>query len=50
MIQFLSFRDYRRTFKAKPLRGYLESLLEDGLSIPPDKTPIAESVAIALAS
>jgi len=32
------------------LRGYLESLLEDGLSIPPDKTPIAESVAIALAS
>jgi len=32
------------------LRGYLESLREDGLSIPPDKTPITESVGIALAS
>jgi antitoxin HicB len=32
------------------LRGYLESLREDGLSIPPDKTPITESVEIALAS
>jgi antitoxin HicB len=32
------------------LRGYLESLLEDGLSVPPDKTPITESVEIALAS
>ena len=32
------------------LRGYLESLLEDGLSIPPDKTPITEPVEIALAS
>jgi antitoxin HicB len=32
------------------LRRYLESLLEDGLSIPPDKTPIAEPVEIALAS
>ena len=32
------------------LRGYLESLLEDGLSIPPDKSPIAEPIEIALAS
>ena len=32
------------------LRGYLESLLEDGLTIPPDKTPITEPVEIALAS
>jgi predicted RNase H-like HicB family nuclease len=32
------------------LRGYLESLLEDGLSIPSDKTPITEPVQIALAS
>jgi predicted RNase H-like HicB family nuclease len=31
------------------LRGYLESLLEDGVSIPPDKTPIAEPIEIALA-
>lgn len=32
------------------LRGYLESLRKDGMSIPPDKIPIAESVEIALAS
>ena len=32
------------------LRGYLESLLDDGLTIPPDKTPITEPVEIALAS
>ncbi|MGZ8846010.1 MAG: type II toxin-antitoxin system HicB family antitoxin [Pyrinomonadaceae bacterium] len=32
------------------LRGYLESLLEDGVTIPPDKTPIAEPIEIALAS
>ncbi len=32
------------------LRGYVESLLEDGQAIPPDKTPITESVEIALAS
>src|SRR5713226_441858 len=32
------------------LRGYLESLREDGLSIPPDKTPITEPIEIALAS
>jgi len=32
------------------LRGYLESLLEDGQSIPPNKTPITETVEIALAS
>jgi predicted RNase H-like HicB family nuclease len=31
------------------LRGYLESLLEDGLSIPSDKTPIAEPIEIAMA-
>jgi antitoxin HicB len=32
------------------LRGYLESLIEDGLTIPPDKPPITEPVEIALAS
>ena len=32
------------------LRLYLETLREDGLTIPSDKTPIAEPVAIALAS
>ena len=32
------------------LRGYLESLLEDGLSIPADKSPIAEPIEIALIS
>lgn len=32
------------------LRGYLESLLEDGESIPSDKTPIAEPIEVALAS
>jgi hypothetical protein len=32
------------------LRGYLESLRKDGLSIPPDKTPITEPIEIALAS
>ena len=32
------------------LRGYLESLIEDGLSIPPDKAPITEPIEIALAS
>jgi len=32
------------------LRGYLESLRKDGISIPPDKTPIAEPIEIALAS
>jgi len=32
------------------LRGYLESLLDDGMSIPPDKTPIAKPIQIALAS
>jgi len=32
------------------LRGYLESLREDGLSIPPDKAPITEPVEIAFAS
>ena len=32
------------------LRAYLESLKKDGLSIPENKTPIAESVEIALAS
>ncbi len=31
------------------LRGYLESLRKDGLSIPPDKTPITEPIEIALA-
>lgn len=39
-----------RQMAGDALRGYLESLLEDGLSIPPDKTPIAEPVEIALAS
>ncbi len=32
------------------LRGYLESLRKDGLSIPSDKTPITEHVEVALAS
>jgi len=32
------------------LRGYLESLLEDGLTIPADKSPIAEPIEIALVS
>jgi len=32
------------------LRGYLESLRKDGLSIPPDKTPISEPIEIALPS
>jgi predicted RNase H-like HicB family nuclease len=32
------------------LRAYLESLRKDGLSIPEDKMPIAESIEIALAS
>lgn len=32
------------------LRGYLESLLADGLSIPKDKRPITQPVEIALAS
>jgi len=39
-----------RQMAAHALRGYLESLRKDGLSIPPDKTPIAESIEIALAS
>lgn len=32
------------------LRGYLESLRQDGLAIPADKTPITEPIEIALAS
>ncbi|PYS40449.1 MAG: hypothetical protein DMF71_13270 [Acidobacteria bacterium] len=32
------------------LRGYLESLLDDGMSIPPDNTPITKPIQIALAS
>jgi predicted RNase H-like HicB family nuclease len=32
------------------LRGYLESLRKDGLPIPDDKTTVAESIEIALAS
>jgi predicted RNase H-like HicB family nuclease len=32
------------------LRGYIESLLEDGVSVPSDKTPIAEPIEVALAS
>jgi predicted RNase H-like HicB family nuclease len=31
------------------LRGYIESLLEDGVAIPSDKTPITESIEIAMA-
>ena len=42
--------DEARRMAQDALRGYLESLLEDGLSIPSDKTPIAEPVEIALAS
>jgi antitoxin HicB len=32
------------------LRGYLETLIEDGLPVPSDKLPIAESIEVALAS
>ena len=32
------------------LRAYLESLEKDGLSIPADKAPIAESIEVALIS
>jgi antitoxin HicB len=32
------------------LRGYLESLREEGLCIPPDKTPLTKPVETALAS
>ena len=32
------------------LRAYLESLQKDGVSIPPDKSPISESIEVALAS
>ena len=31
------------------LRGYLESLIEDGVSIPSDKVPLTEPIEIALA-
>jgi predicted RNase H-like HicB family nuclease len=32
------------------LRGYLESLREDGIAIPSNKTPITEPIEIALTS
>lgn len=32
------------------LRGYLESLCEDGIAIPSNRTPITEPIEIALAS
>ena len=32
------------------LRLYLETLIEDGLPIPPDKIPIAQPIEIAVAS
>jgi len=32
------------------LRLYLETLIEDGMTIPSDKRPIAESIEIAVAS
>jgi predicted RNase H-like HicB family nuclease len=38
-----------RQMAGDALRGYIESLLEDGLSIPADKTPITEPIEIALA-
>jgi predicted RNase H-like HicB family nuclease len=31
------------------LRGYLESLLADGMPVPADKTPITQPVEVALA-
>ena len=31
------------------LRGYLETLVEDGVPIPSDKLPLTESIEIALA-
>jgi len=39
-----------RSMAQDALRGYIESLLDDGLSVPADKTPITESVEIAFAS
>jgi predicted RNase H-like HicB family nuclease len=42
--------DEARRMAGDALRGYLESLLEDGLAIPPDKSPITEPIEIALAS
>ena len=39
-----------RSMAEDALRAYLESLKQDGLSIPEDKMPIAESIEIALAS
>ena len=32
------------------LRGYLESLIEDGIPIPADKSPVTQSIEIAVAS
>ena len=39
-----------RRMAENALRGYLGTLIEDGLPIPSDKLPIAESVEVALAS
>jgi predicted RNase H-like HicB family nuclease len=39
-----------RTMPEDALRGYLESLREDGIAIPPDQTPITEPIEIARAS
>jgi antitoxin HicB len=39
-----------RQMASDALRGYLESLLEDGQPIPPNKVPITEPIEIALAS
>lgn len=44
-----TFEEARRMAE-DALRGYLESLLENGQSIPPDKRPITQPVKIALAS
>ena len=39
-----------REMAADALRLYLETLIEDGMTIPSDKRPISESIEIAVAS
>jgi antitoxin HicB len=38
-----------RRMAVDALRGYLHSLLEDGLAVPADKAPIAEPIEVAVA-
>jgi antitoxin HicB len=37
-----------RLMAADALRGYLQSLLDDGIAIPPDKAQIAEPIKVAV--